>query len=443
MTLLGFVPALIVLVVGAALYVRICLRFPPALVLGVVAYSMISKCASVAYLETSEVYIIEVGMVSYFVGATTRQILYNLLVFLIALSVIRWTIASRRPALIMRAARFGSADYNRELRLVLFISAALLGLQVLNALFSPPYALPGSLVTRNQFWANIRVPVIADLVGILVIFVPSIAGVALAYGKVTNQPYFGRFSIRLMLAYGFFFILSGARFNGLLMALLFWLGSYWIVLWAFGKKLYVKRMGLLVTLAIGFFFVIGYLEIADRGITQITGSAWNGLLYRAFVLQGDIYFAADVMAGDGRSHSVSVLLEGMPSTVRAYMPPALAEAYLNKGVNLAGSLPGNAIAVYGYWFGLIPMAIYGLLLGIVTSVYVYIIVSGRFILVLPGAYLSLWSYGGYTHGSFSPFLDYKFTLFISMMIAWQLLSRPELERRQIRVRMDGTKGERL
>lgn len=421
MSLWDVVPALIVLLAGTGLYIWVCLRFPPALVLGVVAYSMISKSASVAYLETVEVYLIEVGMVSDDVGATPRQIAYNLLIFVVAIAIIRWVITSKRSEIAARIMSFGTPEYNRELRLALVISAVMLSVAILNALISPPYALPGFGVNRQQFWATIRFPEIADLVGVLVIFVPAIAGVALAYGKVTSQHYFRRFSVILMLAYGIFFLLTGARFHGSLMALIFWLSSYWTVLWVFGRKLYARRMGILVTLAVSAFLYVGYLEIADRGISEMTGSAWNGLLYRALALQGNLYFAADALAGQGERHSTELLTGDMATTLQAYMPSQLAGAYLDKGVNLAGSLPGNSILVYGLWLGLAPMLLYAALLGASVSLYIYLIASGRFILVLPGAYLCLWAGTGYSQGSFSPFLDYKFALFLGLIIVGLLV----------------------
>jgi hypothetical protein len=402
--------------------------------LGVVAYSMISKSASVAYLETNEVYLIEVGMISREVGATPRQIVYNLVIFVIALAIIGWVLARQRSAIAARIANFGTPEYNRELRLALFASAALLGVQLVNAVLSPPYALPGIGVNRLQFWSNIRFPVLADLVGVLVIFVPAIAGVALAYGKLTDQRYFRRFSVILMLAYGFFFVLSGARFNGPLMALLFWLSSYWTVYWAFGKKLYAKRMGLLVIMAVSAFLVVGYSEIADRGIAKLTGSAWNGFLYRAFALQGNIYYAADVLAGEGERHSTALLEGDMATTVRAYMPPGLGQVYLDRGVNLAGSMPGNSILVYGYWLGLAPMVLYAVLLGLTASLFIYIIVSGRFLLILPGAYLCLWAFTGYTQGSFSPLLSYKFYLFVWLTFVLFLIPRGSMRQHRTPIR---------
>ncbi len=423
MTLWEVVPALAVACTGVGLYYMVCARFPPALLLGIVAYSMISKSASVTYLETVEVYLIEVDMTSFVVGAAPRQIFYNLFIFVIALAIIRKVVTWQRPAIAIRMSRFGTPDYNRELRLALIISATLLSVQILNAALSPPYALPGVGVNRHQFWANIRFPQLVDLIGVLVIFVPAIAGVALAYAKVTDQHYFRRFSITLMLAYAIFFLLTGARFHAPLMALLFWLSSYWTVLWASGRKLHVKRMGLWFTLAITAFVFVGYLEIADRGIAEITGSAWNGFLYRAFALQGDIYFAADARASAGERNSATLLLGDMTATVNAYMPPGLADAYLEKGVNLAGSLPANSILVFGFWLGLVPMAVYATLLGLMTSFFIYIIFSGRFVLILPGAYLCLWVFGGYFQGSFSPFLGYKFYLFFGLIVIWLLFPR--------------------
>lgn len=444
MNLWEVMPALAILCLGTGLYIWVCFRFPPAIALGVVAYSMITKCASVAYIETADVYLIEVGMISQVVGATPRQIFYNLFIFIVALAIIRWVITWKRPWISLRIASFGTPDYNRELRLALIISAALLGVQLLNAALSPPYGLPGFGVDRQQFWAHIRYPVLADLIGVLVIFVPAISGVALAYGKVTNQRYFRRFNTILMLAYSLYFLLTGARFGGPLTALLIWLTSYWIVLWAFGVELHVKRIGLILTVAVSVFVAAGYREIADRGITTMTGSTWNGFLYRAFALQGNVAFAADVLTSDGESRPTSLLLADMATMEQTYMPSGLAAAYINKGVNLIGSLPGSSTLVFGYWLGLVPMAIFGILLGLITALFIFIVLSGRFILVLPAAYLCLWVYNAEARGSFEHFLDYKFILFAWLVIIGLLLpSGTRHHSRPIRARTaHSTKGDR-
>ena len=433
MVLWEVLPALAVLFVGFIAYARICFRYPPALVLAVVAYSMITKSASVAYLERVDVYLIEVGIFSYYLGATPRQIFYNLFIFVIALTIIHQVIAWQKPAITMHLDCFGNSECNRELRLALAVSAVLLGAQILNAILSPPYALPGVGVGRIQFWSDIKFPELADLFGVLVIFVPAIVGVSLAYGKITNQSYFRRFGLMLMLAYAGYFTLTGASFNGWLMASLFCLGPYWIVLWAFGRRLHVKRMGLLAILAVSIFLVVGYSDIADRGIATREGSTWNALLYRAFALQGNVYFAADVQASGGDRHSPTLLLESMASTVQAYMPLGMSEAYIDRKVNLAGSLPGNSIFVYGYWIGLAPMTIYAILLGLIGSFFVYIIVTGRFLSIMPGAYLSLWANNSYAQGSFGPLLDVKFFLFLGLVILWLLFERSLKQNRRTHV----------
>lgn len=423
MNLWEIVPALAVFCMGAGLYVAVCLRFPPAIILGVTVYSMVTKSASVMYIETVETYLIEVGMVSHMVGATPRQIFYNLFIFIIALAIIRWVIAWKRPQIELWTANFGTPECNRELRVTLVISAILLGVQFMNAVLSPPYAIPGLGVDRQLFWSNIRFPLVGDLIGVLVFFVPAIAGVALAYGKVTNQQYFRRFSILLMLAYGVYFLLTGARFNGPMAALLIWLSSYWIVLWAFDVKLQIKRMALTVILVAGALLAVGYREIADRGISQMTGSAWNGFVYRIFALQGNVSFAADVLTGEGERRPTALLLGDMATTVETYMPSHLGAEYLVKGANLAGSLPGNSTLVFGYWFGLMPMAIYAILLGTIASIYILIVLSGRFLLILPAAYLCLWAYNAEAAGSFANFLDYKLYLFIGLIVISVLIPK--------------------
>jgi hypothetical protein len=437
MFFLNVIPAISVLLFGAALYIWLCLRFPPALFFGVAAYSMISKSASVVYLETVRSFIIETGMVSGAVGASIRHIVYNLIIFFTALIVLRAFIAKNNLHIYRKASGFGSKSYDKELRTALILASVLLSVQIFNALLSPPYAIPGLGVNRQQFWDNIRSKFVADLLGVLVIYVPAISGLAIAYAKVTNNRYFTTFGMRLIVVYIFYFIITGARFNGSLLALLFWLPSYWSVLWFFGRSLQIKRMSLLISIALPVFVFVGYLEIADRGIADLQGGAWEGLLYRVFVLQGDVYYAADVLAGQGARHSADLLINDMETTIRAYMPGRLASAYIFKGVNLAGSMPGNSIFVYGFWLGVIPMAIYGAILGLVVSLFAYFILSGRFVLVIPGSYLCLWTYGGYTQGSFSFLLNYKFPLFISLIVVWLLLPRFKARRQSSIYRRQG------
>jgi hypothetical protein len=332
---------------------------------------------------------------------------------------------------------FGTRTMDEELWVAIILSSAMLAVQMINVLLSPPYALPGLGINRQEFWANIRSPLVADLIGVLVVFVPAISGAAMAYAKVTGKQRFKRAGFWLTAAYCIYFLLTGARFNGSLLALLFWLAPYWIVLWMFGQAPKIRRLGLVVLVAVSLFVFVGYLEIADRGISQMTGSTWNGFLYRVFALQGDIYFAADLRVQEGQTASFALLTQGMERTLMEYMPSQLAQAYAHKGVNLAGSLPGNSILVFGFWIGILPMIIYGVILGLIIGAYGFFIITGRFVLILPASYMCLWTYSGYTQGSFSIFSDYKFPLMFALVIFWLIIPRNQNRRR---ARRPGTTG---
>lgn len=423
MQIVGFSLALLTISVGVAIYIWLCFKYPPSIPLAAVAYSMISKSASVVYLEQVPTYIIEVSLISGNIGASLRHMAYNSLIFGVALFVI-WRLVNRNSrAVLARKQMFGTRTMDEELWVAIVLSSSLLAIQLVNALLSPPYALPGLGINRQQFWAGIRSPLVADLIGVLVVYVPSISGAATAYAKVTGKRSFKRAAFWLTAAYCFYFLLTGARFNGSLLALLFWLAPYWIVLWVFGQAPKIRRLGLVVTVAVSLFVFVGYLEIADRGISQMTGSTWNGFLYRVFALQGDIYFAADLRAQEGQTASLALLTQGMERTLIEYMPSKLAEIYAYKGVNLAGSLPGNSILVFGFWIGMLPMIIYGIILGFIAGSYVYFIITGRFLFILPTSYMCLWTYSGYTHGSFSIFSEYKFLIVFALFVFWLIIPR--------------------
>lgn len=412
------VPAAAVVVVGVLLFLRRGAYFPPTYMLGIVAYTMLSQTASVAYLESSSSYITEMALTSHARGATTRLAFYNVFIFAIAYGVLRLVVSPTRPAIALARQRLLSRSYDKELRWTLITAATLLAIQLANALASPPYALPTSGVDRQYFWDHVRSPVLGELIGILVIFVPAVVGVALAYGRVVNSRHFRRAALRLLGLYVVFGVVTGMRFHGGLTVLMQFVAAYCSLLWLAGQKVRLRRSLPIVFAAIFAFLLVGQLELADRQISQQTGGPVDGFLYRTLVLQGGVYYAADARRGEGETHSAALLTETMPTTIRFYTPPSLGQSYIDRGVNLAGSLPGNSVVVLGYLAALVPLALYAAGLGVLCGLVIFCMAYGRFMLILPGSYICQWGFGCYVQGSFSIFLGYRFPLFVFLCLLW-------------------------
>lgn len=386
-------------------------KFLPALALAGVAYPIVSEAMSVAYLEQNKVYSMETGIVSGVSGALIPHLIYSAVIMCFALIVMRRVLKILWPKI--EGARSGvlSPHGNRRIQQALAVAGALLTVQFFNVLSSPPYALPGSGVSRVQFWSNIRFEVVADFLGVLAIFVPAIAGAAQAYGKVADQRMTSLGAGALVFLYILYFLASGARFNGSLVALIMWLTSYSAIMWSFGQTIRLERMGVPLSIAVCIFFFIGYLDIADRGIATLQGGAWEAFLYRIFALQGDVFYAAFTRVAEGERYPITLLVSPMTSSILAHMPSGLANIYILNETNLMVSISTNSMMVLGYFGALIPVFIFAIILGLSTAIYVYVISTGRFFTLFPASYIILWINGIYNKGSFSIMFEWKFLIF--------------------------------
>lgn len=401
-----------------------CLRYPPIALTFPVFYSAASKTASNLYLEMNRVFLSETELLTGYTGATLRQFGYNAIIF--AFAMLGLAIVTRWAWILNRGRSF--LPDRTMMFFTLVLGLFLLAVQLANVAASPGIPYPGSGASRQVFWnSQIRVPLLRELLGVLVIFVPVIATVAIIRSVAARNKQMLLFAVIGLASYSAFLIISGQKFNGLLLGLGLAAVIAFVVLRSQGVNVRVGRWGIT---AIGFIaaaLAIGAVDFGDRGISQTQGGAAAGILYRAYALQGGVYYTADWRVSAGQEQSGSpILLGDMRETIRALMPAHLAQTYETRGVNLAGSLPGNAILGYGF-YGAIPILIlYGLLLGLICGLFVHVLTTGNVVGLFIAPYLWLWTISVYSTGSFSAVLDVKFIIFMAILLSsFLVFKRPK------------------
>lgn len=372
-----------------------------------VIYTMITSTMSVAYVEIVPSFLAETSVVSVPVGAWWRSMLYSFLVTGAAI------LGGRLTARFCVSTPRSQVGYSSMVFFAL-VALGLLGLQLVNVLGSG-LAFSGD---RHGLWLNIPLPALGDILGVLVIFVPFYAGVLVAHGRLLGSRKIHQWGKVMILAYFLYLLASSQAFHGLLLGGMMFIGPAYVILARVGK---MPQLGIiaLASIFIAVILVYGMQGIEERGIGQLNGGEMvDTALYRILVLQGGVYYTADMMVvtGAGRA-STDLLLGDMSVLLQTLLSPAQAMAYELRNINLAGSLAGSAVLVFGF-FGALPILMfYGLLLGMVCVLIMRVIEDGYGPAVFLAGYLMLWTNTTYVRGSFDLILDPKYFAAVILIAA--------------------------
>ena len=377
------------------------------------AYDMVTVNASVLFLDSNKIFISETSTVSHETGAAVRLLLFNILIVVgVAIGMSIWS------ALFGRLGATVTPPPEDVCRRMLWLMLAVIGISLANVLLSHGVPYPGSGFDRQSFWEfRLRFPIIRDVFGILLLFVPFVCAAVELYGRRLREKSLTTFARIVLVLYFLFLLIGGQVFHGLLFPSTI-VVAFFIAPTIYGrtKLLVINRLPLLVAGAIAMVATV-YLSFQNRGISASFVSAWDAIIYRVVALQGSAYWQSDFLWGlGGATGSLDTLLHGREFLILSIMPPSLAEGYLRDGVNLQGALPGTSLLS----IGLVPTVLlcigYGILVGFVTSLVYSMVINGRVILLLPTSYLWLWTITVYSRASLESIFDKKFLLF-SVIVA--------------------------
>lgn len=382
-------------------------------------YSIGSKQLSVFYLDSTEVFISESSTTSSYSGASWRMLLYHLIVLGSILTSVAW-FQRKEERFMVRTPQLWQAD--KGVVFWLCVVSGVLALQVVNVIVSGTVALPGTGITRYNFWTLSRMPILETVFGNLLGFVPFVLGVVWRCLTQSGSPMLKRWCMANLIVYVGYLIVSGQRFHGLIVTLILFVGPLIIGRVLQGKKAVSFPM---ILVFIAFMFALMVYAVVDfsyRGISTMTGGGDRALLYRIFVLQGHVMWNMDSLVGDSGVRGVlSDLFEGMRTTIALIMPQKLGEAYSEGSVNLATGLPATGLLVFGYWGCAILCCLYGLWQGFVYHLCYSWVRDGNLVAAFFGSYFALWTHGIYAGGTLASLIDIRY--WIAFVIAIVLTVR--------------------
>jgi len=425
---MGFLLATAVAIgIAVLLVLRWARTYPQALLLMMpLAYEMVTVNASVFFLDHHEVFISETGTTSFESNAALRLLFFNALIVAgVGMGFGAWS------TLFGRLGTTVTPPMLDRCRGVLWLMVFIMGISLANVLLSLDVPYPGSGFDRQSFWEHrIRFPIIRDLFGVLLAFVPFVGAAVELYGRRLGNRRLMTCARVVLVLYFLYLVIGGQVFHGLIFpvtivaALLFADKVH-----SGAKVLLTSRLPVLIAGG-GALVVTTYLSFENRGITQNFASAWDAIVYRVLVLQGSTYWQCDLLWGqNGTTGSLQTLIHGREFLIRTIMPARLAEDYLGAGVNLQGALPGTSLLSVGLWPTVLVCIGYGVLMGFITSLVYSMVVKGRVFLLLPASYLWLWTITVYSRASLEQIVDFKYLLFALVVAGASLAWLPDRQRK--------------
>ena len=379
-------------------------KYPFIIFAGTVFYSLITKQISVSFIDAIGVYSTETEIMSETIGAGLRHFFYNLvMIFGLVL-----------PIYFFKDKKKQYHDSENVYLIYYLICILIIILQSLNVLMSG-LAFSGN---RHDLWLNVPLPFLRSIFGILIIFIPFYAGFLTAKGYILSLNSLTFLGISLMFCYSLYLFASSQGFNGFLVAFIYFFVSLITLLHsAYGKSaLQISlKQGLMFFSFILIFIFLGSTGLGERGISEYTGGGWiANFLYRVLVLQGSMYYALDYQVwNQGDLASIDALFFGSSMLLEN----ATGDAYADRSVNVAGSIVGVFISVFGYFIAIPFIFLYGILLGCICIISKNVILRGRPLEIFLSSYLLLWTCTVYQSGSLSSIISIKYIFFLTILFA--------------------------
>ncbi|MDG0980902.1 MAG: DUF6418 domain-containing protein [Halieaceae bacterium] len=361
-----------------------------------------------SFLDLYSVYASETQIISGDIGAGWRHLGYHIVIFSSMMTTARIFV---KP---MDGVQHKYGTYFT----IFLVCLAALAMQSINV------GLSGLAFTdsRHQIWLSVPFPIIRQLFGILIIFIPFYSGYLVGKGVTGNRKKLTYLGLMLNSLYFIYLLASSQGFNGLVVASIYFLSPL-ILIYSndYGSR-HLRlsfRSVLSVIVLVPLLLLIGSKDLGERGISDITGGGWlANFAYRVTILQGSFYYSSDYQIWSGQDKiKLSSLIDGS----KYMLDDSLTETYAEKSINVAGSIVGMAVVIFGF-AGAVPfLVVFGAILGFLSVVARSIILRGHPIEVIVLSYLVLWISSVYQTGSIATVLSVKFYLFIFVLIVLRIM----------------------
>lgn len=379
------------------------------------------------------IHITEQGRASYATGSTLRLLGYHAVFFATAFLVQRATARPARREVSNRlhlASQAASAMRPQGLKdLGLYALGFVLVALLINAFLSPLPLLNGE-ITRFNFWETAKWPFLRVIFGKTSLPIAILLGFYLVYYAMGNNVSRVKTTVFFFILYLVYLYALGEKFTGPFLAAVFFATPYVAYRVSMGLDLgaAIRRHGLKLFIA---FLACGYVVLHyynNYDLSATLGSPWLAILYRAFVLQGHMYWGMDELAFVDRQYGsafiqmfVSNGWDGMKTAMYAVSPARIADAYLNAGIRFSGGYPGISLLLVGPWLTIAVQLVFGVVVGIWVN-YVYKCIMRCRLVVGSAAMMVLFSlFYVYAMGDFTVFYSGKFLFAVGLICVFEIL----------------------
>jgi Family of unknown function (DUF6418) len=301
--------------------------------------------------------------------------------------------------------------------LVLIFVQFLLLILYVNLMLSPIPILSDS-VNRLNFWDHAYMPFLASVLGERSI--PLIIALGCVF-NFFNDKAFGflkKTTLLTFISYLFYLIMLGHKFSPIMLALFFFsLPSMMLKRPTIKSLLYYSSAGFLI----GILYVVYSYSMINTGIVSEYGGALGGALYRAFILQGHVFWNTFNQFYSLRSDSWQNLtwlinndFDGLMLSMYI-VSPDLAEQYLLSGVRFTAAYPSFLLStplVFAAIFFITTLFLYAFILVRTAKLAKSCSVVRLFIYI----FLLYFFHFGFTMGDFRFLFSAKFLLSLIFLI---------------------------
>lgn len=246
------------------------------------------------YLEQG-IYITEQERDSFFTGSTLRLLFYTSIFFIVcffSLQTLNHIILKKKTL----QNEYTSKVNHKKMSLTLFYIVIFMELLMYLNLFASEIPLFSSNITRFNYWECSQFPFLRKIVGNISLPIAIILGIYYMYFS-NNALYNWRKKIVLIfIIYIIYLYLTGQKFSAQFLAVYFFFLPYWITNFKKTSSFLssIKSLKFFIPILV---LVFGYIlyKYQFTGISEMRGSAFSGIVYRIFGLQGHVYWGIDEM----------------------------------------------------------------------------------------------------------------------------------------------------
>ena len=314
---------------------------------------------SSGYLE-SGVYITEQQRYSFENSATSLLLFFEACFWLFVI------LAVRALGFLFPVRRMFNYNYSGNLVVCLFAGVALVVLLLNVALTGSP--LFDDSLNRFNFWENAQLPFLNKILGNVASPIIVMVGVVYALSLDSSRRLLAKVALFIFIGFLAYYVFMGQKFSMQLLAFSLFMPAVLFLRWQKNGRLNLRLSQVVGAASVALLLlglVLWYYLKKHIDFVEGQGGVLNAVLYRAFGLQGHVWWGSvtEYQNGNVLTDPLGAMLNGMSTAMYAVSPVELVDRYLDAGVRFTMAYPGIALLSFGFLGTVFFQLLAGLLVG--------------------------------------------------------------------------------